>query len=199
MDNNITDVTDLNIKTDILEIFDHTLNPFSKENLSQILLTPLLNIDDINHRQQIIRGFLSNKNLLEKYHYNRGDFNDVYTLLTKSDSTTLNIRFKISLFLNKEKRNATKGIYIQFIFFLKQLYTFIANFIDIDTFPATYREEITILKEYFLQYDLDSYSTLVRENKFKIAHVIALKKKINELQKDKTKEFFKCLFKFESF
>lgn len=26
MENNITDVTDLNIKPDILEIFDHTLN-----------------------------------------------------------------------------------------------------------------------------------------------------------------------------
>jgi len=198
MENNITNVTDLNIKTDILEIFDHTLNPFSKENLSQILLTPLLNIDEINHRQQIIRGFLSNKELLEKYHYNRVDFNDVHTLLTKSDSTTLNIRFKIYLFLNKEKRNATKGIYIQFIFFLKQLHTFIANFINIDTFPTAYRDEITFLKEYLLQYDLDSYSTLVSENKFKIANVIVLKKKINELHKDKTKEFFKCLFKFES-
>ena len=198
MENNITNVNDLNIKTDILAIFDNTLNTFSKDSLTDILVTPLLNIDDINHRQQILRGFLSNKNLLEKYHYNSRDFNDVHILLTKPDSTKLNLRFKIFLFLNKEKRNATTGVYIQFILFLQQLYTFMANFIDTDTFPTAYKDEINILKKYFLQFDLDLYSTLIRENKFKIAHVVALKNKINELQKTETKDFFDRLFKFES-
>lgn len=52
--NHIINVNDLNIKADILEIFDNTLNAFSRDGLLDILLTPLQNIDEINNRQQVI-------------------------------------------------------------------------------------------------------------------------------------------------
>ncbi|MCC2600565.1 MutS-related protein [Sphingobacterium sp. FBM7-1] len=198
MDNNITNVNDLNIKTDILEIFDNTLHTYSRDRLLDILLTPLQNIDAINNRQQILKGFLANKKLLERYFYNSRDFADVHTLLTKPDNRKLNFRFKLLLLLNKEKRNAAMGTYIQLIIFLQQQYTLISNFIDTDTFPDSYKYEINSLKKYFLNFELDFFSTLIRANKFKIAHIVALQKKINELQKTETNEFFKRLFKFES-
>lgn len=198
MENNIIDVNDLNIKTDILEIFDNTLNTFTRNKLIDILLTPLQNIDEINNRQKIFRGFLANKKLLERYHYNILDFSDAHALLTKPDNRKSNFRFKTSLFFNNEKRNAATGTYIQLIVFLQQQYNFISNFIDTNTFPASYKYEIDILKKYFLNFELDFFSTLIREKKFKIAHIVALKNKINELQKTETKDFFEHLFTFES-
>jgi len=198
MENNITNINDLNIKTDILEVFDNTLHSYSRDRLLDILLTPLQNIDTINNRQQILKGFLANKKLLERYFYNSRDFSDVHTLLTKPDNRKLNFRFKLLLLLNKAKRNAAMGIYIQLIIFLQQQYTLISNFMDTDTFPDSYKYEINSLKKYFLNFELDFFSTLIRENKFKIAHIVALQKKINELQKTETNDFFKRLFTFES-
>lgn len=198
MENTITNVNDLNINTDIHGLFDHTLNAYSKDALSRILLTPLPNVDAIHHRQDIIRGFLCNQNLLEKYHYNGLDFNYVHAMLTAPDSTVLNLNFKLSLFLHKEKRNATKGIYIHFILFLERLYSMMVNYMDVNTFPEDYKNEINVLRKYFLHYDIDNYCRLIRENKFKIAQVVALKKKINELQEIETKQFFECLFRFEA-
>ncbi|NGM66856.1 MutS-related protein [Sphingobacterium sp. SGR-19] len=198
MENNITNVNDLNIKTDILDVFDNTLHSYSRDTLLDMLLTPLQNIDAINNRQQILKGFLANKKLLERYFYNSRDFADVHTLLTKPDNRKLNFRFKLLLLLNKAKRNAAMGIYIQLIIFLQQQYTLISNFIDTDTFPDSYKYEIKSLTKYFLNFELDFFSTLIRENKFKIAHIVALQKKINKLQETETNDFFKRLFTFES-
>jgi|GEM_PF-4763331 len=113
-------VNDLNVKSDILEIFDNTLNAFTKDRLIDILLTPLVNVEEINKRQRILKAFLVSKKLLERYYYNSLDFIDVHALLTTPDHTKTNLRFKASLFFHKDRRNATKGIYIQLIIFLQQ-------------------------------------------------------------------------------
>src|SRR5690606_26966514 len=57
----------------------------------------LPNVDAIHQRQDIIRGFLCNQNLLEKYHYNGLDFNYVHAMLTAPDSTGLS-SFRESMF-----------------------------------------------------------------------------------------------------
>lgn len=97
MENTITNVNDLNINTDIHGLFDHTLNAYSKDTLSRVLITPLPNVEAIHHRQDIIRGFLCNQNLLEKYHYNGLDFSYVHAMLTAPDSTGLS-PFRESMF-----------------------------------------------------------------------------------------------------
>lgn len=198
MDNNIANINDLNIKTDILEIFDNTLHTYSRDRLLDMLITPLQNIDAINNRQQILRGFLANKKLLERYFYQKLDFSYAHELLTKPDNRKLKFRFKLRLLLNKAKRNAAMGTYIQLILFLQQHYTLISTFIDTDTFPDPYKSEINSLKKYFQNFELDFFSTRIRERKFKIAHIVAIQKKINELQETETNDFFNRLFTFES-
>ncbi|MGJ1410149.1 hypothetical protein ACR78Z_10765 [Sphingobacterium thalpophilum] len=82
MENDKINVIDLNVKTDIFSIFDNTLNGFSKDILIDLLQKPLVHVNDINNRQQIFKGFISNSNLLERYYYNSRDFYDVHSLLT---------------------------------------------------------------------------------------------------------------------
>lgn len=195
----MTNLNDLHIESDILGIFDNTLNAFTKNRLIDILSAPLESVEEINRRQQILKAFLANKKLLERYYYNRLDFHDIQTLLTSSDDTKINLRFKAALFFHNDRRNATKGIYIQLIIFLQQQYTLLSNFDDFSLFPSAYKQELDTLERYFLHFELDFFSNLIREKKFKIHHLIILKKKINALQQTgETEEFFERLFTFES-
>lgn len=195
----MTNVKDLNIESDILAIFDNTYNNFTKNRLTDILLNPLKSIDEINNRQKILKVFLSNTKLLERYFYNARVFYDVHTLLTKSDPVKPDFRFKAFLFFNKESRNVSKGIYIELIVFLQQQYTFLSYLQNLSQFPLPYREELEAMRDYYISFELDLFNTLIRENKFKIRHIVFLKKKINELQdNENTKTFFKYLFTFES-
>ncbi|MGJ1410150.1 MutS-related protein [Sphingobacterium thalpophilum] len=67
-----------------------------------------------------------------------------------------------------------------------------------DMFPEAYQDKINILKKYFLHFELDFFTTVIRENKFKISHIVAPKNKIIVLQEEETRIFFDHLFKFES-
>jgi len=193
----MTNVADLNIQTDILGVFDNTLNPLSKDRLTDLLSLPLQNAGEIAERQQVLGGFLANGKLLETYHYNRWDFRYVHALLTKPDGEKPNFRYRMALLLHKAERNAAQGIYIQLVLFLQRLQAHVAS-IDTYPFPVSYKREIEVLKEYLRSFDLDFFSTRVREHKFGISQVVALKKKIAELQKKETGGFFARLFTFEA-
>ncbi|TYR32191.1 hypothetical protein FXV77_19500 [Sphingobacterium phlebotomi] len=70
------------------------------------------------------------------------------------------MRFKLLLLLNKAKRNAAMGIYIQLIIFLQQQYTLISNFIDTDSLALEIRHLQS--RAFTIRYYLSPYVTAYR-------------------------------------
>lgn len=50
----MTNINDTHIESDILGIFDNSLNAFTKDRLTDILLAQLRSVEEINQRQQVL-------------------------------------------------------------------------------------------------------------------------------------------------
>ena len=65
----MNNIQDLNIKDEVLPIFDYSLNIFAKTKIIKILHTPLNSVEEILYRQNILKAFAKNNSVLKKYSY----------------------------------------------------------------------------------------------------------------------------------
>ena len=71
-------VNDLRIAEEIRPIFDSTHNDYSAQALTDLLAKPLSTKADILHRQDILKGFIANREVWKDYSFYRFDLSDVY-------------------------------------------------------------------------------------------------------------------------
>src|SRR5690349_14004539 len=79
----MNNVQDLNIKKEILPIFDYSLNLFARKKILELLETPLLEENHIIERQNILKGFASNIKVLDNYSYTVLYLNEVHFFLNE--------------------------------------------------------------------------------------------------------------------
>ena len=72
---------DLHIEDEILPLFDFTFNHFSGKAVSDIIAEPAGSISAIIYRQQVLKGFIANQELLKEYSFSRFDLSDIYNFL----------------------------------------------------------------------------------------------------------------------
>lgn len=195
----MNNIKDLNIQTEILPLFDYTLNSFSKEILFQLLQEPLTSITDIEKRQNTIKGFIANEKIFSNYSYSRIDFTEVNKFLY-DDLFQKNLQVsKIRLFFSEKERHQTKAKFIQFILLFHKLYITYLQRINTSVFPDYYKKELTSLQHFLTSFNLIFYEELVREDKLKIKHILALSKILSDKQhKGEISAFYNILFLFEA-
>jgi DNA mismatch repair protein MutS len=71
-------VNDLRIAEEIRPIFDSTHNNYSAQALTDLLARPLSTKKEIWHRQDILKGFIANRDVWKDYSFYRFDLSDVY-------------------------------------------------------------------------------------------------------------------------
>ena len=197
----MTNISDLHIHQEILPLFDFTLNDFSKETLVALLHEPLSSIEEILLRQEILKGFIANLAILKNYSYSRIDLYEVHTFLTNYyDLDTSKKGLRLKLLLSEKERHKTRSKYIQLTLLLHKLQTNYLKGLNTKIFPEIYKREIQSINDFLTSFNLTYYEELIREQRFKIKHIIELTKVISaKANKGEFKEFWKRYFLFEAY
>ncbi|WP_313387099.1 MutS-related protein [Chishuiella sp.] len=181
-------INDLKLKEEIFPIFNYCLNDLSKYKLYNLLDTPLKNIEDIYIRQNIIKGFILNSNLLKDYKYSKIYFHQVYEFLLNFSDEDLDIS-KTSLFFSLKLKSEIQSKFIQIINIFNKIEFFLKK-INLDQYPVVYRKEILTMLNFISYFNLKSF----KNNNLNI--LVSLSKKIRD-KKDEFKHFFDLLIQFE--
>ena len=191
---------DLDVISDILPLFDYTLNDFSKEVLSEMLLLPLNGIPEILERQNIIKAFLKNYEVFETYSYSKSDFHEIFSFLRDNSLSAKKKLFGLTLFFPEKQKQQLRSKIIQFVIVFNKIESSISQKLNTDNLPAAYRNEFTGLINFLSSLKLKYYDTLIRESKLRTHHAIALFQIIKDKQQDNEFElFYKRLFQFETY
>ncbi|MCK8521454.1 hypothetical protein M0D21_07740 [Aquimarina sp. D1M17] len=197
----MNNIQDLHIEKEILPLFDHTLNNFSRSKLLELLYAPLKSKSDIKHRQGILRGFTANRGILSTYSYSVSYLIEVHEFLTNYDISDLSQRkFAYRFLTSKKIKVEHRSRLSQMILLFHRLYSFCFSRLSLQAFPNEYANILREIIDFFAVFNLAHYEELIREYKFGDTEVIELCSKIEELQaKGKIFQFWEHLFCFEAF
>lgn len=197
----MTNRNDLNILQEILPLFDFTHNDFSKETLISIIKEPLSSTEEILKRQEILKGFIINVDFLKDYSYSPMDLFEVYTFLGNYASIETSRRgLKLRLLLSERERHQTIGKYIQLVLLFHKMHFYYLRRIDIKYFPEDYKREILCINDFLSSFNLSYYEELIREQRFKIKHIVELISIISEkARRGELNAFWKRYFLFEAY
>jgi DNA mismatch repair protein MutS len=194
-------IKDLRIEKEILPLLNFTNNDFSKSVLIDILHEPLNSINEILNRQEILKGFIVNNEILKSYYYSRAELQEVYEFLNQQKSNTdSNKTLKILLFFSEKERHQKMSKFIQFILLFYKLHSTYISRLNQDNYPKDYKKELQNLNDFFNAFNLAHYELLIREKKIKTKNLREITKII--LEKDSSGEFekfWKRFFLFEAY
>ncbi len=71
-------IENLNLKKDILPLFDATLNQHSQYHLVDFLKTKPQTIDEVLYNQSVIKAFINQLSTKKHYYYSKTTYNEVY-------------------------------------------------------------------------------------------------------------------------
>ncbi len=178
----MNNIKDLNLLSEILPLFDFTLNDFAKDTLLRLLQEPLSSTVDIEIRQSIIKGFIGNLETFKDYSYSRIDYYEVHRFLSDTSIHTFERGIKLKLLFSEKKRHQTKARFIQFVVLFRRLHVFYIRRINTNIFPEEYKHDLLKLNDFLTSFNFDFYDELIREDKFRTKHISKLAKVISEKQ-----------------
>ncbi len=195
----MTNIKDLNIHNEVLPIFDYSLNSFTKNKIIKLLEQPLQVESKIIERQNILKGFINNKIILENYSYTVIYLNEVHFFLNSFKQESIRKkRFIFSapiideiIFQNKIH---------QLILLFHKLESFYFSRINLIHFPEIYRKEINRILAFLSFFELKKYELKIRNKQLKNKDVKELTAKISKLKlENKIEIFWEDLFSFECY
>jgi DNA mismatch repair protein MutS len=166
---------DLHIVEEIVPLFDFTYNSYASKEVKDILSTKLDSKVEILFRQELLKGFIANWEILKDYSYSRFNLSDIHaffeTIFIGSVATrTLRLRFMFSQKAREQKRG-------KLILLVRLFYAINRDYLTkINTrfFPTAYIVELEEIKEFFAAFDLDRYEKAFNKNKFSSRHMVEL-------------------------
>ncbi|MDN3656022.1 hypothetical protein QWZ08_10320 [Ferruginibacter paludis] len=192
---------DLHIEEDIRPLFDFTYNSYSGAEVKDILTKTLGSKEAIFRRQELLKGFIANREILSDYSYYRFNLAEIYEFLETifvGSVSTRNMRLKF-MFSDKE-REKKRGKLILLVRLFYAINTDYLSKIDTGVFPATYAAELEELKKFFASFDLERYETAFNKNKFGTKHMVELMLIITQkIGNGEAAAFWKRWFLFEAY
>jgi DNA mismatch repair protein MutS len=192
---------DLHIEEEIKPLFDLTYNPYSGAEVKDILTKTLPSKEAIFARQELLKGFIANREILKDYSYYRFNLAEIYEFLETifvGSVSAGNMRLKF-MFSDKE-REKKRGKLILLVRLFYAINTDYLSKIDTSVFPATYATELEELKKFFAAFDLERYETAFNKNKFGTKHMVELMLIITaKIGTGESAAFWKRWFLFEAY
>ncbi|SKB48263.1 DNA mismatch repair protein MutS [Salegentibacter holothuriorum] len=197
----MNNIKDLNIEKEILPLFDYSLNMFSRNKIFDILEKPLQSTTDIIHRQNILKGFSENKNVLKDYSYTVLYLNEVHFFLNDDKIEDLSKKkLKYKLFASKQEKTRYTSKLNQLVLFFHRLESKYFTRLKLEAFPKEYASNIKQILQFLSNFELHKFEFIIREKGLKDKHVIELIEKINALKrKELIRPFWEAFFLFESY
>jgi len=131
----MTNVRDRHIEEEIVPLFNFTYNDHAKEIVRQILTHPLSSKGEIDNRQQLLKGFIANHNIISNYSYSRLDLLEVYAFLQGSNSEVSNKGLRWTFFLSETKRHEISRKFVQTVLIFHRLNNHYFKRIETKVFP----------------------------------------------------------------
>jgi len=195
----MNNIQDLNIKEEVLPIFDSSLNSFTRKKILNLLETPLSAEAQVVERQNILKGFIQNKEVLKNYSYTVLYLNEVHYFLNNFKEGELN--WKRFLFFGPTADEIlTHNKIHQLILFFYRLESTCFSRLNLIHFPKSYRKDLNRILSFLSFFELKKYQYIIREKQLKTKHVKNLLAKISVLKEEGRIEcFWEDLFLFESY
>ncbi|MES1220593.1 MAG: hypothetical protein ABUT20_34140, partial [Bacteroidota bacterium] len=192
---------DLHIEDEILPLFDFTFNSFSGKAVRDIVTVPLSSMEAILYRQQVLKGFIANYEIVKDYSYSRFNLSEIYDFLETFYAGSFSERKMRWKFMFSEKeRNKKKGKLILLVRLFYKINDAYLKKIDVTLFPAEYAAELEHLKRFFADFNLDHYETVFMKNKFKVRHMVELMTIITKkITTTEAADFWQRWFLFEGY
>ena len=190
---------DLNIKNEILPIFDYSLNSFTKNKILYLLETPLISEDKIIERQDILKAFVANMKVLENYSYTVLYLNEVHFFL--NNFKEVNFKSKSFLFSDPDydEIHLNNKLHQMLLLFYRLESVYFSR-ITIKYFPENYKKHLNRILSFLSFFELKKHELIIREKRLKRKHVKELINKILKLKTEQRIEvFWEDLFLFESY
>jgi DNA mismatch repair protein MutS len=178
----MTNISDLHIEDEILPLFDFTYNLNSGQELRDILTKPPGPESAILFRQQVLKGFIGNREILKEYSYSRFNLSDVYDFFeTFSAGTFLGLHLRRRLMFSEKERHYKRGKLIILILLFNKIHSTYLSKIDTRLFPDEYATELERINGFFVDFNLEHYESIYRKKKkIRISHIVELTKIITE-------------------
>ncbi|PZX92164.1 hypothetical protein DOS84_16605 [Flavobacterium aquariorum] len=195
----MSDIQDLNIKKEVLPIFDYSLNSFTRNKILNLLETSLISESQIIERQDILKSFITNIELFKKYSYTVLYLNEVHFFLNNFKIEP--VERKYLLFFNPSTDEILLNNKIhQLILFFHRLESICFLRLNLIDFPETYRTDLKRILTFLSFFQLNKYEKIIKEKKWKnkdSKEIIAIILKLKSENRIET--FWKDLFLFESY
>jgi DNA mismatch repair protein MutS len=197
-------IDDLNIENDILPLFNYTNNYKSELKILEILKSQNLNIETILERQQILKGFIVNCNVLEGFTYHRLTFMEITSFfenLTKEKVQPAKgkINAVISLYFFQEEKARLYSRHVQLILFLDNFHKRYFSPINLLEFPDSYKVKFKEASRFIGHFNLTFYIKIIKENKFSIRRIIEFSRILGSISKKEVDSFFDFFHQFEAY
>jgi DNA mismatch repair protein MutS len=197
-------VDDLKIEREVIPLFDYTLNPYAQNHLKQLILRLPIGLEEISHRQSILKGMLQNQYILKNYSYNKIDFMEVHQFLNGiiGNSATFKKTRTIDIFKFSQNPNHIRlrvGI-IQFIQLFSRLQNRYFSHLNLDAFPQLFCNNLQEIETVLSILDLKTYETKIIENNFSIKDCYNVYNQFkNQASTELLASFWNNLFLFEAY
>ncbi len=198
----MTNISDLHIEDEILPLFDFTYNLNSGQEIKDMLTKPIDSESAIIYRQQVLKGFIGNREILKEYSYSRFNLSDVSSFFeTFSAGSFIGLQLRRKLIFSEKERHFKRGKLIILILLFNKIHSAYLSKIDTRLFPKEYATELDRINGFFIDFDLDRYETYFRKkNKVRISHIVELTRIITEkVTNGQAASFWKRWYLFEAF
>jgi DNA mismatch repair protein MutS len=195
-------IADLHIEDEILPLFDLTYNLGSGQAVREILDIPLDSKPEIMFRQQVLKGFIANREVFSDYSFSRFNLADVnYFLESFSAGSFFALDMRRKLIFSEKERHHKRGKLIMLILLFHKIHTAYFSKIDLSHFPPAYADELRWIIGFFEDFKLEHYESILRKKKkIRVGHIVELMQIIIEkVTKGQLAAFWKRWYGFEAF
>ena len=196
----MTNTNDLHIEDEILPLFDFTFNYHSGQVLRDVMLVLPGNMNEIQYRQQLLKGFIANSEITRDYSFSRYNLAEIYDFLETFSAGTLSgskLRWKLTF--SEKERQQKRGKLIQLVLLFYKIQQGYINKLEMTEFPAAYAAELQQLKHFFSDFNLEQYERFIKKDKFGVGDMVDLIQLIAEkTTRGQMATFWKQWFTFEA-
>ncbi len=194
-------INDLHIEEEILPLFDFTFNLFSGQAVRDIITEPLNSKSEILYRQDVLKGFAGNREIVKDYSFSRFNLSEVYDFFeTFSAGHFFGESLKWRLVFHEKERHHKRGKLILLILLFNKIHTTYLSKLDTKLFPEEYAAGLEGISNFFAGFNLGHYESLFRKNKIRVSHIVELMKIITEkVTNGEAASFWKRWFLFEAY
>ncbi len=198
----MNNITDLHIEEEILPLFDFTYNSGSGQAVRDILIIPIGSKPELLFRQQVLSGFIGNREVLNDYSFSRFNLSDVYLFLESfSAGSFFGLDLRRKLMFSEKERHHKRGKLIMLILLFYKIQDSYLNKIDTKLFPVAYAAELEWIKGFFTEFNLEHYEAILRKKKrIRISHIVELMQIVTEkVTNGQVASFWKRWYLFEAY